>query len=232
MTTDIGAQIMPETWPVELDSCVASDAMDVMGIVQTDAGMRPLWEGAKIAGPVLTVQLAEGAAPAGQPKVHLGVNAITAARPGQVIVMANDGRTTMGSWGGLLSRAALAHSVAGVVLHGAARDVDEARELAFPVFGLDVTPRTARGRVHEVSCGEPVQIGELLVRTGDWVVADGSGVVFIPTERFEEVRALALQLAYREKQMILAIADDQPLAEVLGANYEDMASASGEGQVR
>jgi 4-hydroxy-4-methyl-2-oxoglutarate aldolase len=75
----------------------------------------PQWGGARTAGRAVTMQLAEGSAPVGQPKVHLGVQAIFAASPGDVIVVANGGRIGMGSGGGLLSVAASKRGVSGVV---------------------------------------------------------------------------------------------------------------------
>ncbi len=214
------------SWPASVDSCAVSDALDALGIASDAHALTALWAGARTVGRVVTVQLAAGPAPEGAPKLHLGAAAIARSRPGDVIVMANEGRTGMGSWGGLLTRAAMTRGVAGVILDGACRDVDEARQLAFPVFGLGGSPRTARGRIHEVSCGEPVRVGPTLVRTGDWVIADGTGVVFIPAERLAEVRDRALELAQKEASMIEHLASGGGLAEVFGASYEDMLAAA------
>jgi regulator of RNase E activity RraA len=207
---------------VLLDSCVVSDALDALGLDYDPPGMTALWAGAKIAGQVLTVQLDDGPAPANQPRLHLGVAAIERATAGTVIVLANEGRTGMGSWGGMLTRAALSRGVAGVVLDGSCRDIDEARELGFPVFGRGVTTKTARGRIHEVSCGEPVQIRTTVVRTGDWVFADGSGVVFVPAGEIQRVRRVAERLARKENLVLEHLASFTPLADIFGANYEDM----------
>jgi regulator of RNase E activity RraA len=204
--------------------------MDAISVSQVAPGIRPLWEGARLAGRVITVQLAEGGPPEGRPALHLGTTAIQRARPGDVIVVDNGARAGMGSWGGLLSRAAKARGIAGVVLDGACRDVDEARDLAFPVFGRGATPRTARGRAHEVSCGDPVRIDGNTVRTGDWVVADGSGVVFIPAEVAGSVRAFAAELATREARMAELIDAGMPLDGVFGAGYEDMIADAARGE--
>lgn len=217
-------------WPAGVDSCATSDAMDALGLDQYAAGIEPLWAGAKLAGPVITVALAEGPAPEGAPKLHLGVSAISRARPGDVIVMDNQERTGMGSWGGLLTRAAQARGVAGVVLNGECRDLDEARELAFPVFGRGRTPRTARGRCHEVSCGEPVVVSAVTVRTGDWVVADGSGVVFVPATQVATIRARAEELAGRESTMAALLAQGESLSDIFGSRYEDMIKNSAQGR--
>lgn len=205
-----------------LDTCVVSDALDALGIDGVIEGVVPRWEGARAAGRAVTMQLAEGSAPAGQPKVHLGVRAILAASPGDVIVVANGGRTDMGSWGGLLSVAASQRGVAGVVTDGACRDVDEAREMSFPVFARGAAARTARGRIHEQSCNEPVRIGSLTVRPGDVILADGTGVVVIPADRTAAVLREAEQIAARESAMADEIRSGADLLGVLGIRYEDM----------
>jgi 4-hydroxy-4-methyl-2-oxoglutarate aldolase len=211
-----------------LDTCTVSDALDALGLEGVIEGITPRWEGARAAGRAITMQLAEGSAPDGQPKVHLGVRAILSAAPGDVIVVANAGRLGMGSWGGLLSVAARQRGIAGVVTDGACRDVDEARELGFPVFARAGAARTARGRVHEQSCNEPVQIGSLTVRTGDLVLADGTAVVIIPTDQAAAVLDQAEQIAARESAMADEIRSGADLPGVLGIRYEDMlAEATG-----
>jgi 4-hydroxy-4-methyl-2-oxoglutarate aldolase len=211
-----------------LDTCTVSDALDALGLEGVIEGITPRWEGARAAGRAVTMQLAEGSAPDGQPKVHLGVRAILSAAPGDVIVVANAGRLGMGSWGGLLSVAARQRGIAGVVTDGACRDVDEARELGFPVFARAGAARTARGRVHERSCNEPVQIGSLTVRAGDLVLADGTAVVIIPTDQAAAVLDQAEQIAARESAMADEIRSGADLPGVLGIRYEDMlAEATG-----
>ena len=211
-----------------LDTCVVSDALDALGLPGVIDDITPRWEGARAAGRAVTMQLAEGSAPEGRAKVHLGVRAIQSAAPGDVIVVANAGRLGMGSWGGLLSVAAQQRGLAGVVTDGACRDVDEARELRFPVFARGSAARTARGRVHEQSCNEPVRIGSLTVRSGDLVLADGTAVVVIFAEQAAVVLDQAEQIAARESAMAEEIRDGAELPKVLGIRYEDMlAEATG-----
>jgi regulator of RNase E activity RraA len=215
-----------------LDTCVVSDALDALGRDGVLPGIAPTWEGARTVGRAVTMQLAAGPAPEDQPKIHLGVRAIMSARPGDVIVVANEGRTGMGSWGGLLSVAAQERGVAGVVSDGACRDVDEARELRFPVFARGAAARTARGRVHEQSSGEPIRIGPVAVRPGDLVLADGTAVVVIAADEADEVLTKAEEIATRESAMVEEIRAGVSLPSVLGVRYEDMlVSATGEKRV-
>lgn len=204
------------------DTCVLSDALDALGLVGVADGPVPVWEGARLAGPAVTVKLVPGVPDTGRARPHLGARAIDRARPGSVIVVDNGGRTEMGGWGGLLSLAAHRKGVAGVVLDGACRDVDEARELGFPVFARCAVPRTARRRVYEESTGEPVEIAGVPVSEGDLVVADGSGVVVLPRPRVLEVLAVAERLMAREREMSARLKAGEAVGEVLGHGYESM----------
>jgi regulator of RNase E activity RraA len=205
-----------------LDSCAVSDAMDSLGLSGVLPGIFPVWEGARLAGRAMPMQLHAGPPPAGVPRVHLGARAIDRSGPGTVIVVANEGRTGMGAWGGLLSRAAARNQVAGVVVDGACRDVDEARDLHFAVHARSGVVATARGRVHEASVGEPVEIAGVTVRTGDLVIADGSGVVIVSAGRAEEVVRQAGRIAAREALMIADLQAGRAASDVLGTDYEAM----------
>ena len=65
-------------------------------------------------------------------------------------------------WGGILSNAARLKGVSGVIVEGLARDIDEAREIGFPVYARGGTARTARGRIHEANTGEPIHVDDVL----------------------------------------------------------------------
>jgi 4-hydroxy-4-methyl-2-oxoglutarate aldolase len=205
----------------KLDTCAISDAMDRLGLDGVASGIRPLTSTARIAGRVVTVKLRR---PVGEEHSlrHLGTGAIMAASPGDVIVIDHQGRDDVAGWGGILSTAADVRDVAGVIVDGACRDVDEARDLGFPVFARSATPRTARGRAIEESFNEPVTVAGIAVSPGDLVIADGTGVVFIPAARAEEVIVAAEQIAEREEEMRRAVLLGQPVTEVMGQSYERM----------
>jgi 4-hydroxy-4-methyl-2-oxoglutarate aldolase len=85
-----------------------------------------------------------------------------------------------------------------------------------------VTARTARGRVHEVATDAPIEVGGVRVAPGDVVVADGSGIAFIPAARVADVLAMAERIAAKERLMTEAIRSGQPVSLVMGADYETM----------
>jgi regulator of RNase E activity RraA len=115
------------------------------------------------------------------------------------MVLANEARTDVSCWGGLLSLGAQIRGVRGAVVDGACRDVAGAQELAFPVYARASVPATARSRLRQRSTGEPVVIAGVTVEPGDVVVADATGVVFVPRVRAVEVLILATAVYERER---------------------------------
>jgi regulator of RNase E activity RraA len=153
---------------------------------------------------------------------HLGTTAIEAAQPGDVIVIEQRTGLDAGSWGGILSLAAKLREVAGVVVDGPVRDIDEARAYDFPVYARGLTARTARSRVAEAFTNQPVRIGEVTVCPGDYVIADASGAVFIAAADIDRVLQAAEMIVGREAAMAQALRDGQPVSQVMGAAYEHM----------
>ncbi|WP_313802169.1 RraA family protein [Sphingobium sp.] len=206
---------------LRFDSCIISDALDKLGIRGAVCGLAPqTLPGRRIAGRAVTVKL--GAPMEGLPKRHLGAGAIMAAQSGDIIVVEHRGRTDVSGWGGLLSRGAIRKGVAAVIVDGSFRDIDEARELGLPIFACPPVPVTARGRVAEHDFNCPITIAGLAVMPGDWLVADGSGVVFIPAARLEEVIGVANDILAREMLMARDIDAGVAIGDVMGASYEDM----------
>src|SRR5580704_2086842 len=205
----------------KLDTCAVSDALDRLGLPGAVIGIGPLWPCPRVTGRCITVKIK----PAGleQSKQHLCTAAIAAASPADVIVVDNGGRIDVAAWGGLLSLAAKVKEVRGVIVDGACRDIDESRELAFPVYGRAAVQVTARGRIMQQSFNEEIQFAGAQVHPGDLVIADASGVVFIPRAREADVIAQAEALAQREARMAEAIRSGRSIVEVMETmGYESM----------
>ena len=205
----------------KLDSCAVSDALDKLGMAGAVSGIHRYSTERRIAGRVLTVTLGIAGGAAGVPR-HLCTAAIEAAKPGDVIVVEQRTGLDAAAWGGNLSLGAQRQGISGVIVDGPARDIDDSRRLDFPVFAREHTARTARGRITEVATNEPVMIGEISVSPGDYVVADGSSVVFIAQSEISRVVEAAENIMQREEAMAEAIRAGQPISQVMGANYEHM----------
>jgi 4-hydroxy-4-methyl-2-oxoglutarate aldolase len=204
-----------------LDSCAVSDALDKLRLKGAVSGISPLTCARRIAGKVLTIRLGAGEPPPGVPR-HIGTTAIEAAQPGDIIVVEQRSGLNAAAWGGILSRGAKQRGIAGTIAEGPVRDVDEAREVDYPVFGRGATPLTARGRIVELANNQPIAVGDVQVKPGDYAIADSSGVVFVAAEEIERVLPAAEDIAAREAAMTEALLGGEPITKVMGANYENM----------
>jgi regulator of RNase E activity RraA len=205
----------------KLDTCAVSDALDSLNLKGATYGVRPMWPCPKIAGRAVTMKIK----PAGleKPKHHLGTMPIDAAQTGDIIVADNGGRTDTSCWGGLLALAAKTKGISGVVIDGACRDIDESRDLEFPVYARGAVPMTARGRIMQESYNQEIEFAGVQVHPGDLVMADGSGVVIIPRSKEEEVVRAAEAVAATEARMAEGIRQGLSVLDVLERlGYEQM----------
>lgn len=88
-----------------------------------------------------------------------------------------------------------------MIVDGACRDVAESHDAAFPVFARASVPTSARGRIVQLSSGEPIEVGGVEIRDGDIVVADSTGVVVVPQAWAGQVAGWARRIVTREAQM-------------------------------
>jgi 4-hydroxy-4-methyl-2-oxoglutarate aldolase len=206
---------------LKLDTCAVSDGMDRLGLTGATYGVRPMWPCPKIVGRAVTMKIK----PVGldKPKQHLGTLPIDAAQPGDVIVIDNGGRPDTSCWGGLLALAAKTKGISGVVIDGACRDIDESRDVGFPVYARGAVPMTARGRVMQETYNQEIEFAGVQVHPGDLVIADGSGVVIIPRSKEEEIVRAAETVAATEARMAEGIRQGMSVLEVLEKlGYEQM----------
>ncbi len=181
-----------------------ADAMQKRGPMK---GILPrIRHGMKMVGRALTVKTANGdwAKP---------VEAIDRAKPGDVIVVdAGGGATAV--WGELASHSCQVKGVAGVVIDGAARDIDAIIEINFPCFSRHVVPHAGEPKGHG-EIGSEIECGGQRVRTGDWIVGDESGVVVVPQEEAVEMANRALDVLERENRLREEIKRGGTLSSVL-----------------
>lgn len=204
-----------------LDACAVSDALDSIGIDGVVDGIKRRSTKDRIIGRVQTMRISIGSLPAGS-KSHLGAHSVEQAAPTDVIVVEQRTGVAAACWGGVLATAAKEKGVRGVIVDGPVRDVDEYEEIGLPVFSRSVTPRTARGRIHEAGVNVGIDVGEVHVEPGDFVVADGTGVVFIPVAMAEQAIATAERIVAREKLLVDAITAGRPVTSAMGPDYETM----------
>ena len=108
-------------------------------------------------------------------------------------------------FGELMSIAAMKRGAAGVVCDGNVRDTEKILELGFPVFCRGSYSLDQRGRGTVVDFRIPVQLGDLRISPGDFLIGDTDGVISIPQEAAEEVFSLSLEKARKENGVKAAL---------------------------
>jgi len=139
--------------------------------------------------------------------------AINLAEPGDVLVASAQGFEDVAVWGGLMTRAAMARGIAGLIVDGAVRDSAEIAELGFPCFARCAVPRGPH-KGFGGSVDAPVSCGGVSVSSGDLVIGDADGVAVIPLARVEAALAAVQALRAREAATIEKMADGASLAEI------------------
>ena len=180
-----------------------SDAMHRKGAMK---GILPICTGHKIVGRAITVRTLPGdwAKP---------VEAIDRAGSSDVIVIDN-GRADVAPWGGLATLSCMNRKIAGVVIDGAVRDVDEIRKLDYPLFACAIVPNAGEPKGYG-EIGVEIICGGQVVRDGDYIVGDDSGVVVIPKERAYEIARRAKEVYKTELRIRAEIERGKSLSEVL-----------------
>lgn len=175
-----------------------SDVLDRLGVGGVAEGLRPVAGGMRVAGSAFTVKEEVGAKGSYTLEEFDVGGVVDEAERGDVLVFSMGG-ARVSTWGGLASVAARVKGVGGVVVDGGVRDVEEIKRLRFPVFARHITPVSGKTRVKVVSVREPVVCGGVLVRCGDVVVGDETGLVFIPSDMVDKVLEAARELEGKER---------------------------------
>jgi len=180
-----------------------SDAMHRKGAMK---GILPICTGHKIVGRAITVRTLPGdwAKP---------VEAIDRAGSSDVIVIDN-GRVDVAPWGGLATLSCMNRKIEGVVIDGAVRDVDEIRNLDYPLFACAIVPNAGDPKGYG-EIGAEIVCGGQVVRDGDYIVGDDNGVVVIPKERAYEIARRAKEVYKTELRIKSEIERGKSLSEVL-----------------
>ena len=172
----------------ELPAATVYEAAGQMGMM--DPAIKAVYPEAKVCGTALTVFC------------HVGDNlmihkAVSMARPGDVLVVTIRSDANSGAWGEILTTAAEASGILGLVIDGAVRDAEATRRHEFPIFSRGL----AVGATMKKNIGlinHPVSCGNVTVHPGDLVLGDLDGVVVVPRERAEAVLAASIEREDRE----------------------------------
>ena len=174
-----------------LGAATVHEAAGRIGIV--DLPLTRIVPGSSVAGPARTALCA----PADNTMVHA---LIANARPGDILVLTSTAPAPVALVGELLVTQAQSQGVAGILVDGAVRDLDELTVIGLPIWARFVRAQGAtKGKVGGLDV--PVVVGGAAIRPGDLVLLDGDGAMALPAERLDEVLPLALERAERESEL-------------------------------
>jgi 4-hydroxy-4-methyl-2-oxoglutarate aldolase len=204
---------------------IISDTMDELGIPCGAIGasvLKPTIAGKTIAGPALTVRnILQRIDPLAGARAHVNrmaeFEAHNLAQQGDVLVI--QGVADVSNMGGISAQTGQRQGEVGAIVQGGVRDIAHSRALGYPLWASDITPVTGKWRLETVEINGPIQIGEVRVAPGDLVVADDTGVCFIPRDVVLEVLDAAEQKAKAETVRCKAIDDGVPVPDISRATY-------------
>ena len=221
--------VLPEliTEYMRLSTPNVSDALDRLQVNGAPHGILPLWPGCKkIVGPAATMKLVPVGEASGSPAMG-SLEAVRAAHAGDVLVIDHGGCMDVNSYGGIVGFSTLHRGLAGCVIDGVARDVDEYQQLGLPVYARGIIQQSIRNRCAFAGHGIEVQLAGVTVRPGDLVMADDNGIVIIPHEQAQEVLKIAKEYKTIEERIVQAIRNgDDPVEAHERVNYDSLTTGS------
>jgi 4-hydroxy-4-methyl-2-oxoglutarate aldolase len=191
-----------------LAACGSASVYEALGRCSAlDGSIRPLWPSGSVAGPAFTLSTG----PADNLALHRGVADVG---PGAVLI-ATVGASDRAIWGSLLSSICSARGVVAFVTDGHVRDSDRIRALGFPVFCAGIRIGVPAKNDRGILQGR-IEIGGMAIEPGDWIVADGDGIVVVPEARLDQVLEGAEAVEAREAEIIRRAIDGEPTTVQLG----------------
>jgi 4-hydroxy-4-methyl-2-oxoglutarate aldolase len=164
----------------------------------------------RVAGPAFTVETPPG----NNLFLH---RALAEAAPGDVLVVATSAYHEAGYWGDIMTVAALARGLAGLVIDGCVRDSEAIARLDFPVFARGLSIRgTKKDPAAPGSLLAGIDLGEARVEPGDLIVGDADGVVVVSRARVAEVLEKAREREGREADIVERLRKGETTLEIYG----------------
>jgi 4-hydroxy-4-methyl-2-oxoglutarate aldolase len=202
-------------------SGVVSDIMDELGItgVIGSSVLKPTMTDTCIVGTALTVRnMIQREHSYETARRHVNkmaeFEAHNLALPGDVVVI--EGVQGISNMGGISAQTGKRQGEAGAIVSGGIRDIDHSRSVGYPVWSTEVTPVTGKWRIETVEINGDIEIAGIRVAPGDIVLADETGVCFVPRARAAEVLELARKKVAAEAAKCKAIDAGTPVPDLPG----------------
>jgi regulator of RNase E activity RraA len=134
-----------------------------------------------------------------------------------VLFVSAPAKTPNAVYGGLMSTRAQALGCVGSIIDGRFRDVQEHRDLSYPVFARDVGTAPPAELLKVVAVNVPVKLQtdeqDMEIRPGDYLVGDVNGVVVLPAELAEQAIPLMRKQVEADEKMAVEIKKGMSFSE-------------------
>jgi len=193
-----------------------SDALDELAVEGVVAGISQRSGRGRFAAYAVTAREVAGPLRTFARKEFAVGDLIASVGPGQALVV-DAGGAPISTFGGLAALAASLRGAAAVVIDGGCRDIEEIRATNLWLGSRVVTPTSGKTRIRVESIGEPVHLGGVLVRTGDLVVGDETGIVIVPRAQIAAVFAKAEAIVEKDRMIEAALRAGKSFSEAAAA---------------
>lgn len=196
-------------------SSTVSDRLDELGWRLSVPGsvlqLRSPGQTKRVVGQALTLRyLPERKAAYGESPIKFGHEAVyRVGDPGDVMVIEAFSTLGFSTLGGVAASQAVEAGLAGCIIDGSVRDIAQIRDSGLPLWSRAVTPTTGKHRHEAIAVNVPICCGGVQVRPGDLVIADESGVCFVPVEAVDDVLSWVLAVDAKEAALIESSLEDR-----------------------
>lgn len=171
-----------------------------------DSAIRPVWDGAFIAAPAYPLECSPG----DNLSLHLAMERV----PRGSVLVVGTGNFIAGYWGEVLTVAAEAAGVVGLIIDGGVRDIAALKKRQFPVFARGISLK-GTVKASAPSVGQAFNFAGAMVAPGDLVVADDDGVIIIPIADAPRTFTEGEARASKEAEMMQALTEGRSTLELM-----------------
>ena len=201
-------KLTPETldkW-LRVSPAIVSDCMNRTHFMS--GAIKPLKHGFSLVGQARTVTGMVG---------DNGIShaAIALAERGEVLVIDAGGYEDVAIWGAIMTHAAIARGISGVVIDGANRDTAEIKELGFPLYSRAQVPSGPHTDFGGIIDG-PISCGGCPVRPGDLIIGDDDGIAVVPLEWTDDMLVASEKKLRQEEKILKQISEGKATADLFG----------------
>ncbi|MBB5753993.1 RraA family protein [Prosthecomicrobium pneumaticum] len=167
---------------------VVHDVMRAMGLKDftLPAELRPILPEKRIAGPAFTIEGMTDASAAAHDTLLAWTGLLSKAPRGSIWVCQPNDRI-VAHMGELSAETLKNKGVRGCIVDGYIRDVDFLLEIGFQAWSRGFTPRDIVSWWLPKATEVPITIGDVEIRSGDYMVADRDGAIRVPAAIVEAV---------------------------------------------